>query len=243
MQNFLVRPAGFDPSKKYPLFVVIHGGPHSAWMDDFVLRWNYDLLAAPGYVLVLTNYKGSTGFGEAYARSIQFDPLEGPANQVNEAADEAIKRYPFIDGTRQAAGGASYGGHLANWLAVTTDRYKALVSHAGLYDLKSQWTTSDVAYSRERNIGGPAWDTSIGLWREQSPFYRSPTLKTPVLVTCGERDYRVPCNNSFEFFMVLQRQQVPSKLVIYTDQNHWILKGEDSRHFYEDIANWLAKYL
>ena len=117
------------------------------------------------------------------------------------------------------------------------------MSHAGLYDLKSQWTTSDVAYSRERNIGGPAWDTSIGLWREQSPFYRSPTLKTPVLVTCGERDYRVPCNNSFEFFMVLQRQQVPSKLVIYTDQNHWILKGEDSRHFYQDMADWLAKYL
>ena len=243
VHNFLVRPAGFDPSKKYPLFVVIHGGPHSAWMDDFVLRWNYDLLAAPGYVLVLTNYKGSTGFGETYARSIQFDPLEGPGNQVNEAADEAIKRYPFIDGSRQAAGGASYGGHLANWMAVTTDRYKALVSHAGLYDLKSQWTTSDVAYSRERNIGGPAWDTSIQLWREQSPFYRSTTLKTPVLVTCGERDYRVPCNNAIEFFMVLQREQVPSKLVIYTDQNHWILKGEDSRHFYEDIANWLAKYL
>lgn len=243
VHNFLVKPAGFDPSRKYPLYVVIHGGPHSAWLDDFVLRWNYDLLAAPGYVLVLTNYKGSTGFGEAYARSIQGDPLEGPANQVNEAADEAIRRYPFIDASRQAAGGASYGGHLANWLEATTTRYKALVSHAGLYDLKTQWTTSDTNYDRERNIGGPAWDLSLETWRSQSPFYHSSALKTPILVTCGERDYRVPCNNAIEFFLVLQRQQVPSKLVIYTDENHWILKGEDSRRFYQDMADWLAKYL
>ena len=124
IHSLLVKPPGFDPQRKYPLFVVIHGGPHSMWKDDFIVRWNYHLLAQPGYVVLLTNYSGSTGFGEAFARSIQGDPLEGPANEVNEAADEAIKRYPFIDGSRQAAGGASYGGHLANWLAVSTDRYQ-----------------------------------------------------------------------------------------------------------------------
>ena len=105
IHNLLIKPPGFDPAKKYPLFVVIHGGPHSMWKDDFIVRWNYHLLAQPGYVVLLTNYSGSTGFGEAFARSIQFDPLEGPGNEVNEAADEAVKRYAFVDASRQAAGG------------------------------------------------------------------------------------------------------------------------------------------
>ena len=242
IHNMLVKPPGFDPRKKYPLFVLIHGGPHNMWKDDFVVRWNYHLLASPGYVVLLTNYSGSTGFGEDFARSIQGDPLEGPAYEINEAADEAIRRFGFIDGARQAAGGASYGGHLANWLAVSTDRYKALVSHAGLYDLRSQWTTSDVVYSRERNIGGPAW-ADIPLWREQSPFYRSEKLRTPILLTYGERDFRVPLNNALEFWTVLQRQDVPSRLVVFPDENHWVLKGENSRYFYREVHGWLAKYL
>ncbi len=242
IHNFVIKPPAFDAKKRYPLFVVIHGGPHSMWKDDYIVRWNYHLLAQPGYVVLLTNYSGSTGFGEAFARSIQGDPLEGPGNEVNEAADEAIKRYAFIDGSRQAAGGASYGGHLSNWLAVTTDRYKALVSHAGLYDLRTQWTTSDVVYNRERNIGGPAWE-DIPLWREQSPFFRSPKLKTPILLTYGEKDFRVPINNGLEFWTVLQRQDVPSRLVVFPDENHWVLKGENSRYFYGEVHGWLAKYL
>jgi dipeptidyl aminopeptidase/acylaminoacyl peptidase len=242
IHNMIVKPPGFDPQKKYPLFVVIHGGPHVMWKDEFFLRWNYQLLASPGYVVLLTNYSGSTGFGEEFARSIQGDPLAGPANEINEAADQAIARFPFIDGTRQVAGGASYGGHLTNWLAVSTDRYKALVSHAGLFDLRSQWTTSDVVYHRERNVGGPAWE-GLPLWREQSPFYRAEQLRTPILLTFGERDYRVPVNNGIEFWTVLQRQQVQSKLVVFPDENHWILKGENSRYFYQQVHEWVAKYL
>jgi dipeptidyl aminopeptidase/acylaminoacyl peptidase len=242
IHNFVALPPGFDPSKKYPLLVLIHGGPHSMWRDQFVIRWNYHLLAAPGYVVLLTNYTGSTGFGERFAQGIQGDPLQGPGDEVNQAADEAIKRYPFIDATRQVAGGASYGGHLANWLAVTTTRYRALVSHAGLFDLKSQWLTSDVVYSRERNMGGPAWEGGAG-WREQSPLYRSPQLKTPMLVTAGERDFRVPLNNTLELWSVLQRQRVPSRLVVFPDENHWILKGENSRFFYAEVHAWLAKWL
>jgi len=242
IHNVVVRPPGFDASKKYPLLVLIHGGPHSMWTDDFIFRWNYHLLGAPGYVVLLTNYSGSTGFGEAFARGIQFDPLEGPANEINQAADVAIKRYPWIDGSRQAVGGGSYGGHLTNWLAVTTNRYRAFVSHAGLYDLKTQWTTSDSVYSRERNVGGPAWK-SLPLWRDQSPFYRSEKLRGPILLTGGEKDYRVPVNNLLEFWTVLQRQDVPSRLVIFPDENHWVLKGENSRYFYQEVHGWLAKYL
>lgn len=242
IHNLLVKPPGFDPQKKYPLLVLMHGGPHSQWKDEFGFRWNYHLLAQPGYVVLMTNYSGSTGFGEAFARSIQGDPLEGPANEINQAADEAVERYPFIDASRQAAGGASYGGHLANWLAVTTTRYRALVSHAGLYDLRTQWTTSDVVFSRERNVGGPAWE-GLPLWSKQSPFYRSAKLRTPILLTVGEKDFRVPLNNGLEFWTVLQRQDVPSRLVVFPDENHWVLKGENSRYFYREVHGWLAKYL
>ncbi|HEY5558315.1 MAG TPA: prolyl oligopeptidase family serine peptidase, partial [Steroidobacteraceae bacterium] len=226
----------------YPLFVLIHGGPHGMYKDEFFVRWNYHLLAQPGYVVLMTNYSGSTGYGEKFAQAIQGDPLAGPADEINQAADEAIRRYPFIDASRQAAGGASYGGHLANWLAVSTTRYRALVSHAGLYDLKTQWTTSDIAYSRERNLGGPPWEQKP-LWRDQSPFWRSMRLQTPILVTFGEKDFRVPYNNGLEFWTVLQRQQVESRLVIFPDENHWILKGENSRYFYQEVQGWLAKHL
>jgi len=242
IHNMIALPPGFDPSRKYPLFVLIHGGPHLMYKDEFFVRWNYHLLAQPGYVVLMTNYTGSTGFGEEFAQAIQGDPLEGPAAEINQAADEAIRRYPFIDASRQAAGGASYGGHLANWLAVSTTRYRALVSHAGLYDLKTQWTTSDIAWSRERNLGGPAWEDRA-VWRKQSPFWHSAKLKTPILVTFGERDFRVPYNNGLEFWTVLQRQQVESRLVIFPDENHWILKGENSRYFYEEVQGWLARHL
>jgi len=242
IHNVVALPPGFDPAKKYPLFVMIHGGPHTMIKDQFFVRWNYHLLAQPGYVVLMSNYTGSTGFGEEFSQAIQGDPLKGPAEEINQAADEAIRRFPYIDASRQAAGGASYGGHLANWLAVSTDRYRALVSHAGLYDLKTQWTTSDIAYSRERNLGGPPWENDAA-WKDQSPFWRSTKLKTPILVTFGEKDFRVPYNNGLEFWTVLQRQQVESRLVIFPDENHWILKGENSRYFYQEVQGWLAQHL
>jgi len=242
IHSFMALPPGFDPAKKYPLLVLMHGGPHSMWTDQFVVRWNYHLLAQPGYIVLLTNYKGSTGYGEAFAQSIQGDPLRGPADDINAAADEAIKQFSFIDGTRQCAAGASYGGHLANWMQATATRYRCLVSHAGLLDLRSQWATSDVIYHREVNIGSPPW-SGEALWQEQSPFAYAEKFKTPVLVTVGERDFRVPLNNTLEYWSVLQRQQVPSRLLVFPEENHWILEGENSRFFYGEVQAWLAKYL
>ncbi|HEX5163718.1 MAG TPA: S9 family peptidase [Steroidobacteraceae bacterium] len=242
IHSFVVRPPGFDASKKYPLFVVIHGGPHGMWRDQFFIRWNYHLLAAPGYVLLLTNYSGSTGFGEEFSRSIQGDPLKGPADEINEAADAAIRHFGFIDGTRQCAGGASYGGHLANWLQGTTTRYKCLVSHAGLVNLEAQWGTSDTIYSREVNMGGPPWDQGA-VWRSQNPIRFAGNFRTPVLVTVGENDFRVPLNNALEYWSALQRMKVPSRFVVFPDENHWIQKGENSRLFYSELAAWLARWL
>ena len=242
IHNLVVLPPGFDAAKKYPLFVVIHGGPASQWMDQFVIRWNYHLLASPGYVVLLTNYTGSTGFGEQFSQAIQGDPLETPGQEILQAVDEALAKFPFIDGTRMAAGGASYGGHLTNWLAVSTTRFKALVSHAGLFDQVSQWTTSDVTWSREVGMGGPVWD-KLPLWQTQNPIMKSANLKTPILVSVGERDFRVPMNNALQFWSILQRQKVPSRLIVFPDENHWVLRGENSRFFYGEVHAWLAKWL
>jgi dipeptidyl aminopeptidase/acylaminoacyl peptidase len=242
LHSFLIKPAGFDPSKKYPLLVMLHGGPAVMNRDAFGIRWNYHLLAAPGYVIVTTDYSGSPGYGERFAQAIDGDPLAGPAEEINAAADEAIRRYPFIDGTRQCAAGASYGGHLANWMQASTTRYRCLVSHAGLVNLEAQWGTSDSVYHREAMIGGPPWENSP-LWRTQSAIHFAARFRTPVLVSVGEHDFRVPLNNTLEYWTALQRQQVPSRLIVWPEENHWILRGEDSRYFYDEVARWLAAYL
>jgi dipeptidyl aminopeptidase/acylaminoacyl peptidase len=242
IHNMIVLPPAFDESKKYPLFVVIHGGAASMWRDEISLRWNYHLLAKPGYVILLTNYTGSTGFGEKFGQEIQGDPLKGPGEELNEAADEAVKRFPFIDGTRMAAGGASYGGHLANWLEATTTRYKCLVAHAGEINLESQWGTSDGIYHRELANLGPVWEQGK-VWREQNPIRYAAKFQTPMLLSVGEHDYRVPMNETLENWSVLQRRRIPSKLLVWPDENHWILNPENSRHWYEELWAWLAKWM
>lgn len=242
VHNMIALPPNFDESKRYPLLVLLHGGPHSMWRDNWGLRWNYFLLAKPGYVVLMTNYSGSTGFGEAFAQSIQGDPFKGPANEINEGADEAIRLYSFIDGSRQAAAGASYGGHLANWMQATTTRYKTLISHAGLINLESQWGTSDLIYPREVNNGGPVWDQGA-IWREQNPIRFAARFRTPIMLSAGENDFRVPLNQTLENWSVLQRLQIPSRLLVWPDENHWILKGENSRYWYQEVYGWLKKYL
>jgi len=242
IHNMIALPSSFDEHKKYPLFVVMHGGPHSMWRDNWGLRWNYFMLSRPGYVVLLTNYSGSTGFGEAFSQSIQGDPFKGPGNEINEGADEAIKLYPFVDGSRQIAAGASYGGHMANWMQATTTRYKALISHAGLINLESQWGTSDTIYSREVNNGGPVWEQGA-VWREQNPIRFAKNFRTPILLSVGENDFRVPLNQTLENWSVLQRLRIPSRLIVWPDENHWILKGENSRYWYQELYAWFKKYL
>jgi dipeptidyl aminopeptidase/acylaminoacyl peptidase len=242
IHSMLALPPGFDESKKYPLLVLIHGGAANMWRDEFGLRWNFHLHAAPGYVVVLTNYTGSTGFGEKFAQEIRFDPLKGPGEEINEAADAAIRQFAFIDGSRQAAAGASYGGHLINWMQASTTRYKALVAHAGLINLESQWGTSDGIYHRELEEGGPYWENAKP-WEEQNPIRFAKNFHTPILLSVGEHDFRVPMNETLENWSILQRLRIPSKLLVWEDENHWISKGEDSRVFYQEVRNWLAKYL
>ena len=242
IHSFLALPPNFDPAKKYPLFVLIHGGHASMWRDEITYRWNYHLLAQPNFVVLMTDYRGSTGYGEKFTLDILGDPLAGPADDVNDAADEAIRRFPFIDGARQCAGGASYGGHLANWLEGTTTRYKCLVSHAGLATLDMQWGTSDGIYHRELMMGGPFW-SDPAKWNAQNPLAKAGSFKTPMLLSVGDLDYRVPHGNTLAMYSALQRMNVPSKLLFWPDENHWILKAENSRVFYREVRAWLEKYL
>jgi dipeptidyl aminopeptidase/acylaminoacyl peptidase len=243
IRSLLVKPAGFDASKKYPLLTLMHGGPASSFQDLWSFRWNHHLLAAPGHVILMTDYTGSTGYGEAYARAIKGDPFRGPAEEINEAAADAIKRFPFIDAKRQAAGGGSYGGHLANWMQATTSHYKCLISHAGLVNTVSQWGTSDYIYGREVMNGGTPWADSAATWQAQNPITMAENFKTPMLITIGEQDFRVPLNNSIENWHIHQRLKVPSKLIVFPEENHWINKGENSRFFYAEVAGWLKKWL
>jgi dipeptidyl aminopeptidase/acylaminoacyl peptidase len=242
IHNMIVLPPAFDPARKYPLLVLIHGGAASNNPDQIGLRWNYHLLAAPGYVILLTDYTGSTGFGEKFAQAIKLDPLKTPGEEINQAVDEALKRFPFIDGARMCAAGASYGGHLANWIEATTTRYKCIISHAGEVDLTTQWGTSDGIYGREVTNGGPPWEGNP-IWHDQSPITYAANWKTPMLLSVGERDFRVPINNTLENWSTLQRMHVPSRLLVWPDAWHWITKPEDSRHFYAEVNDWLATWL
>jgi dipeptidyl aminopeptidase/acylaminoacyl peptidase len=242
IHNMVVLPPAFDAAREYPLLVLIHGGAASHNPDQIGLRWNYHLLAAPGYVVLMTDYTGSTSFGESFAQAIKLDPLKTPGEEIYQAVDEALRRYPFIDGTRMCAAGASYGGHLANWLEATTTRYRCIVSHAGEVDLTTQWGESDGIYGRELTNGGPPWSGSA-IWREQSPISYAAAWKTPILLSIGERDFRVPIGNTLENWSTLQRMHVPSRLLVWPDAWHWIMKPEDSRHFYEEVHAWLARYL
>jgi dipeptidyl aminopeptidase/acylaminoacyl peptidase len=242
IHSLLVLPPNFDPAKKYPLLTLIHGGPHGMSADQFFLRWNPHLLATPGYVVIQTNYTGSTGFGEKFARDIQFDPFKTPAEELTQAVEQAARLFAFVDGIRVAAAGASYGGHLVNWLEATTTHYKCLVGHAGLVNLESQWGTSDTIYHREVGAGGPPWEQGK-VWREQNPIRYARNFRTPILLTVGENDFRVPLNQTLENWSALQRQRVPSRLIVFPGANHWIQKGEDSRYFYAEVFAWLSKYL
>ena len=242
VHSFVALPPGFDEREKYPVVTLIHGGPHASSLDADHVRWSPHLLASAGYVVVMTDYTGSVGYGVDFARAIQGDPLKTPGAEIEAALDEAIRLYPFIDADRQAAAGASYGGHMVNWLLGTTDRFETLVSHAGLIDLEGQWSSSDVIRHREINAGSPPWGNSP-IWDEQSPSSYAANFSTPILLTIGELDYRVPLNQTIAAWSYVQRQQVPARLLVFHEADHWIMKGSEARIYWEEVHAWLAQYL
>ncbi len=242
IHSWLALPPDFDENKSYPLVLSIHGGPFSSSLDADHVRWSPHLLASPGYVVLLTDYTGSVGYGEAFSRNIQNDPLKTPGEELLEAADEAIRKFQFIDESRQGATGASYGGHLINWLQSTTERFQVLVGHAGLISLEGQWSTSDVIYHREIMNGGPPWGDST-IWKDQSPSTYADKFATPIMLTIGELDYRVPINQTIAAWSYTKRRNIPGRLLVFHETNHWIMTGPSARYFWEEVHAWLAMHL
>lgn len=244
IETMLIRPPKFDANKKYPLLVLLHGGPQTMWSNAWGYRWNEQVFSAPGYVTLMINRRGSTGYGQKFTDEITNDWGGKAYVDVMNGVDHALKKYPFIDGTRMAAAGGSYGGYMANWIATQNGRFKAIISHAGVYDKVAMYATDELWFV-EHDMQGTPWSNPEGYHKWAPVTYAGELgkFKTPTLVICGERDYRVPYTQSLEFFNALQRQGVPSKLVVFPDEGHWILKPQNAQFWYKTFFDWLALYL
>ena len=240
VQMYVVFPPGFDPKKKYPLVQLIHGGPVGTFGDSFGYRWNPHAFAAPGYIVAMVNFHGSSSFGHAWIESILGAHPDKPFTDVMKATNFLIAK-GYVDESRMAAAGGSYGGFLVDWIEGHTDRFKALVSHAGVYDLLGQ-SASDGTYGRQHSYGGYPW-TNLENVEKWSPNRYAANFKTPMLILHGERDFRVPVTQGLELYGVLTAKGVPARLVYYLDEHHWILKGQNSKHWYGEVLAWLGKYL
>lgn len=244
VHGWITKPPGFDPAKKYPVLFLIHGGPQSAWMNVWHARWNSTLFASPGYVVVAVNPRGSTGYGQKFTDQISRDWNGRVYEDLMKGLDYALKTYPYMDSARVGAAGGSYGGYMVNWIAGQTDRFKCLISHAGVWDLPSMYGTTEELWFAEWEFGGPPWEKEF--WEgyvKQSPSTFAGKIKTPVLITHGALDYRVPEAQGFGLFTALQRRGVPSRLVLFPDENHWILKADNRRVWWNEMHGWLKKYL
>ena len=242
VSGWLVKPPGFDPKKKYPVVFLIHGGPQGAWHDEWHGRWNYGLFSAPGYAVVAINPRGSTGYGQKFTDQISKDWTGKVYEDLMKGLDHALKTYPFLDEKRMAAAGGSYGGFMVNWIAGHTDRFAALVSHAGVFDLTSMYLTTEELWFADWEMGGPPWEGSK-VYLDQTPSGSIAHFKTPTLVIHGALDFRVPDGQGLGMFTALQRRGVPSRLVYFPDEGHWIAKPANRIVWWREVHDWLAKYL
>jgi dipeptidyl aminopeptidase/acylaminoacyl peptidase len=244
VQAMVIKPPKFEADKKYPLLVLLHGGPQTMWSNAWGYRWNAQVFSSAGYVTLMINRRGSTGYGQKFTDEITNDWGGKAYVDVMKGIDAALAKYSYIDGTKMAAAGGSYGGYMADWLATHTNRFKAIISHAGVYDKTSMYATEELWFE-EHDMQGTPWSAADN-YKKWSPSTYAGDLgkyKTPTLVIAGERDYRVPYTQSLEFFNALQRQDVPSKLVVFPDEGHWVLKPQNAEFWYKTFLDWLGKYL
>jgi len=242
VQGFMVKPPGFDSNKKYPLKFLIHGGPQGAWGNSWTYRWNAESFAATGnYVVVMINFHGSTCYGQKFTDSISGDWGGKPYVDLMKGLDYVEKTYPFIDKNREAALGASYGGYMANWILGHTNRFKCIVSHDGTFNTESAYGTTEELWFPEWEFKGPPWKNRE-LYRKFSPHLFADKFKTPTLVVHGQNDYRLDVSEGFQLFTTLQRLKIPSKMLYFPDEGHWVLKPQNSRLWYKTVNDWVDQW-
>jgi dipeptidyl aminopeptidase/acylaminoacyl peptidase len=251
VQGFLLKPPGFDANKKYPLKFLIHGGPQGAWGNEWTYRWNAELFAATGNsesvrepggcVVVMINFHGSTGYGQKFTDSISGDWGGKPYVDLMKGLDYVEKSYPFIDKNREAALGASYGGYMANWILGHTNRFKCIVSHDGMFNTESAYGTTEELWFPEWEFKGPPWKNRE-MYRKVSPHVFADKFKTPTLVVHGQLDYRLDVSEGFQLFTTLQRLGIPSEMLYFPDEGHWVLKPQNSRLWYKTVNDWVDQW-
>ncbi|MFZ0278495.1 MAG: S9 family peptidase [Candidatus Sulfotelmatobacter sp.] len=241
VEGFLVKPPNFDPSKKYPVKFLIHGGPEGAWGDDWSYRWNPELFAANGYVVIMINFHGSTGYGQKFIDAINGDWGGAPFEDLMKGLDYAEKTYPFIDKDRECALGASYGGYMANWILGHTDRFKCIVTHDGMFNAESAWGTTEELWFNNWEFKGTPYDNRA-MYEKWSPHQYAKNFKTPTLVIHGQRDYRLDVSEGLQLFTTLQMEGVPSKMLYFPDEGHWVLKPQNSQLWYKTVNDWVDQW-
>jgi len=241
VEGLIVKPPFFDEKKKYPVVFLVHGGPQGAWEDDFHYRWNAQMFAAPGYVVLMVNFHGSTGYGQKFTDAISGDWGGAPFEDLMKGLDYALSHYPYMDANRVAAAGASYGGYMINWIAGHTDRFKCLVSHDGMFNTASAWGTTDELWFNEWEFKGTPW-TNRPLYEKYSPSNFAENFKTPTLVVHGQLDYRLDVSEGMQMFTTLQRHGIPSKFLYFPDEGHFVLKPQNALLWWNTVLGWIAEW-
>ena len=247
VQGFLIKPPAFDPAKKYPVKFLIHGGPQGAWGDSWSYRWNAELFAANGYVVVMINPGGSTGYGQAFVDRVNGDWGGKPFTDLMTGLTYAEQHYPFIDKTRECALGASYGGYMANWILGHTTRFKCIVSHDGMFNAESAFGSTEEDWFNQWEFKGNPWDyygkpDSVNPFRKWSPALSAKNFKTPTLVVHSQLDYRLDVSEGYQLFDTLQLLKVPSKMLYFPDEGHWVLKPQNSQLWYKTVNDWVDQW-
>jgi dipeptidyl aminopeptidase/acylaminoacyl peptidase len=241
MQMWVLKPPGFDPKKKWPLAYLVHGGPQGAWEDGWSYRWNPQLWAAQGYVVALPNPRGSTGFGQKFVDEVSGD-WGGKCYEDLMAGLAYLEKQPYIDKERMAAAGASFGGYMMNWFQGHTTKFKTLITHCGVYNFDSMYALTDELWFDEWEHGGPPW-LNRDSYEKYSPHRFAKDFKTPMLIIHNDLDFRVPVAEGFQLFTTLQRLGVPSRMVNFPDEGHWVLKPANGAYWHKEVFDWLKKYV
>jgi dipeptidyl aminopeptidase/acylaminoacyl peptidase len=241
VQGFLVKPPNFDPNKKYPLKFIIHGGPEVPMGDLWSYRWNAQLFAASGYVVIMINFHGSPGYGQKFIDEINGDWGGAPFEDLMKGLDYAENTYPFIDKDRECALGASYGGYMANWVLGHTNRFKCIVSHDGMFNTYSAWGTTEELWFNNWEFKGTPY-TNPEMYEKWNPRNFAKNFKTPTLVIHSQLDYRLDVSEGFQLFTTLQTMGVPSKMLYFPDEGHWILKPQNSQLWYKTVNDWVDQW-